>query len=135
VFLALGTSMLACDNRSSFVMYDYFVLFQALKNLKKDKKNQIFQKQGTGNMYYFFNSTESLPWTKQILPFVHQELGSSMTLGSCSRYIELCPPPFGYFSKHIESLCCLLHREIMSMSCCLNLIIFCVFVQGNFHPT
>jgi hypothetical protein len=37
-----------------------------------------------------------------------------MTLGSCSRYIELCPPPFGYSSKHMESLRCLLHRELMS---------------------
>jgi hypothetical protein len=59
----------------------------------------------------------SHPWTKHILSFVHQALGFNMTLGSCSRYIELCPPPFGYSSKHMESLCCLLHRELMSMSC------------------
>jgi hypothetical protein len=39
-----------------------------------------------------------------------------MTLGSCSHYIELCPPPFGYSSKHMESLSCLLHRELMSNS-------------------
>jgi hypothetical protein len=60
----------------------------------------------------------SHPWTKHILPFVHQALGFNMTLGSCSCYIELCPPPFGYPSKHMESLCCLLHRELMSMPCC-----------------
>jgi hypothetical protein len=56
----------------------------------------------------------SRPWTKHILSFVRQALGFNMTLGSCSRYIELCPPPFGYSSKHMESLRCLLHRELMS---------------------
>ena len=40
-------------------------------------------------------------------------MGFNMTLGSCSRYIELCPPPFGYSSKHMESLCCLLPRKLM----------------------
>jgi hypothetical protein len=56
----------------------------------------------------------SLPWTKHILPFVRQALGFNVTLGSCSRYIELCPPLFGYSSKHMESLHCLLHSELMS---------------------
>jgi hypothetical protein len=36
-----------------------------------------------------------------------------MTLGSFARYIELCPPPFGYSSKHMESLRCLLLRRLM----------------------
>jgi hypothetical protein len=57
----------------------------------------------------------SHPWTKHILLFVRQALGFNMTLGSCSRYIELCPPPFGYPSKHMESLRYLLHRELMSI--------------------
>jgi hypothetical protein len=60
----------------------------------------------------------SHPWTKHILSFVRQALGFNMTLGSCSRYIELCPPPFGYPSKHMESSHCLLHHELMSMPCC-----------------
>jgi hypothetical protein len=58
-----------------------------------------------------------------------------MTLGSCSHYIELCPPPFGYSSKHMEILRCLLPRELMSMPCCLSLIIFCDIVQGKFLPS
>jgi hypothetical protein len=81
----------------------------------------------------FFGSTMSRPWTKHILSFVRQDLGSNMTLGICSRYIELCPPPFGYSSKHMESLHCLLQHELMSMSCCLSLIIFRALVQGKFH--
>jgi hypothetical protein len=57
-----------------------------------------------------------------------------MTLGSCSLYIELCTPTFSYSSKYIESLHCLLHHELMSMSCSLSLIIFHVIFQGKFHP-
>jgi hypothetical protein len=88
-----------------------------------------------GKVFSFYGSTMSHPWTKHILPFVHQDLGFNMTLGSCSRNIELCPPPFGYSSKHMESLRCLLHRELMSMSCCLSLIISHAIVQGKFYPT
>ena len=40
-------------------------------------------------------------------------MGCSTTLGSFARYIELCPPPFGYSSKHMESLRCLLLRRLM----------------------
>jgi hypothetical protein len=58
-----------------------------------------------------------------------------MTLGICSRYLELCPPPFGYSSKHMESLHCLPPRKIMLIPCCLSLIIFCDIVQGNFLPS
>jgi hypothetical protein len=57
-----------------------------------------------------------------------------MTLGSYFRYIELCPPPFGYSSKHMESLRCLLHRELMSMPYYLSLIICHAIVQGKFLP-
>jgi hypothetical protein len=56
-----------------------------------------------------------------------------MTLGSCSLYIELCPPKFGYPSKHMESLRCLLHRELMSMPCFLGLIFCRAFFQGKFY--
>jgi hypothetical protein len=65
----------------------------------KDKKNQKTQKEGTRNIYYFFGSTMSFPWTKHIISFVRKKLGSSMKLGSFSHYIELCPPMFGYSSK------------------------------------
>jgi len=58
-----------------------------------------------------------------------------MTLGSCSFYIERCPPPFGYSSKNMQSLHFLLHHELMSMSCCLSLIILRDFFQGKFHTT
>jgi hypothetical protein len=58
-----------------------------------------------------------------------------MTLGSCSHYIELCPPLFGYSSKHMESLCCLLPRKLMLMPCCLSLIICHAIVQGRFLPS
>jgi hypothetical protein len=55
-----------------------------------------------------------------------------MTLESFSCYIELRPPPFGYSSKHMESLRCLLPRKLMLMPCCLSLIICRAFVQGKF---
>jgi hypothetical protein len=77
----------------------------------------------------------SRPWIKHICPFVRQTLGFNTTLGSCSRYIELCPPPFGYSSKHMESLRCLLPRKLMLMPCCLSLIICRAIVQGKFLPS
>jgi hypothetical protein len=77
----------------------------------------------------------SRPWIKHTCPFVHQTLEFNTTLGSCSRYVELCPPPFGYSSKHMESLRCLLPRKLMLMPCCLSLIIFRAIVQGKFLPS
>jgi hypothetical protein len=116
-------------------MWISFILFQALQNIEKDKKNQIYPKKRMGKVFSFYASTMSLPWTKHILSFILQDLGFNMTLGSYSRYIELCPPPFGYSSKHMESLCFLLHRELMSISCYLILIISRDIVQGKFYPT
>jgi hypothetical protein len=77
----------------------------------------------------------SRPWIKHICLFVHQILGFNTTLGRCSHYIELCPPPFGYSSKHMESLHCLLPRKLMLMPCFLSLIICCAIVQGKFLPS
>ena len=74
----------------------------------------------------------SHPWIKHIFPFVRQNLWFNMTLGSCSHYTELCPPSFGYSSKHMESLHCLLPHKLMLMPCCLSLIIFHAIFQGNF---
>ena len=87
-----------------------------------------------GKVFSFYGMTMSCPWTKHILLFVRQDLGFNMTLGSCSHYIGLCPPLFGYSSKHMESLCCLLHHELMSMSCFLSLIICHDIFQGDFYP-
>jgi hypothetical protein len=69
----------------------------------------------------------SRPWINYIFSFVCQALGYSMTLGSFSHYIELYPPLFGYSSKHMESLFCLLLHKLMinvmlpkshHLSCC-----------------
>ena len=88
-----------------------------------------------GKVFSFYGSTMSFPWTKHILPFVRQALGFNMTLGIFSHNIELCPPPFGYSSKHMESLCCLLPCKFMLMPCCLSLIICRAIVKGNFLPS
>jgi hypothetical protein len=122
-----------CGTHSSFVTKHSFILFPKL--LKKKKKNKYTPKRGRENYFLYIGSTMSHPWIKHILLFFLQDLGFNMTLGSCSHYIELCPPPFGYSSKHRESLCCLLHHELMSMSCCLSLIIFHTIFQGNFLPS
>jgi hypothetical protein len=94
--------------------------------LKKRKKSNIPQKE-KGKSIFFIGNIMSRPWINHICPFVRQTMGCSMNLGSCSRYIELAPPPFGYSSKHMESLCFLLLRELMinamlpkshHLSCC-----------------
>jgi hypothetical protein len=103
--------------------------------LKKTKKKSNIPQKEEGKSIFFIGSIMSHPWIKHICLFVHQTLGFNMTLGSCSHYIELCPPPFGYSSKHMESLCCLLPRKLMLMPCCLSLIICHAVVQGNFLPS
>jgi hypothetical protein len=103
--------------------------------LKKTKKIKYTPKRGREKYFIVIDNKMSCPWTKHILPFVRQDLGLNMTLGSCSLYIELCSPPFGYSSKHMESLRCLLHRELMLMPCCLSLIICRAIVQGKFLPS
>jgi len=56
-----------------------------------------------------------------------------MTLESCSRYIELCPPPFDYSSKHMEHLRYLLYHKIMSIFNILSLILFVALLsKGSF---
>jgi hypothetical protein len=93
----------------------FFYSFSSFPTLlKKTKKSNIPQKEEGKRIFFLFGSTMSRPWTKHILSFVRQALGFNTTLGGCSRYIELCPPPFGYSSKHMESLHCLMHRELMS---------------------
>jgi hypothetical protein len=111
----------------------FYSLSSFPKLLKKTKKTNIPQKEEGKSTFFFFNNTMSHPWTKHILSFVCQALGFNMNLGSCYCYIELCPPPFGYPSKHLESLHCLLDRELMSMPCYLSLIFYRDFFQGKFY--
>jgi hypothetical protein len=114
----------------------FFYSFSSFPKLLKKTKTIKYTPKGRREKYFlFFGSTMSRPWTKYILSFVCQALGFNMTLGSCSCYIELCPPPFGYSSKHMESLCCLLHRELMSTSRYLSLIICRAIVRGKFLST
>ena len=103
--------------------------------MKKTKKKTNIPKRGDEIYKFFFREQDSHPLTKHILPFFLQALGSSTTFRSYSRYIEICPLPFGYSSKHMESLCCILHHRHMSMLHCLSLIIFHAFVQGKFYLT
>jgi hypothetical protein len=79
---------------------------------KRTKKSNIPQKED-GKSIFFIGSIMSHPWIKHICLFDHQTMGCSTTLGRFSRYIELCPPPFDYSSKHMESLHCLLLRRLM----------------------
>jgi hypothetical protein len=121
--VCLRHSILLC-NVTFFYSFSYIIE-------KRQKKSNIPQKE-EGKSIFFIGSIMSRPWIKHICLFVHKTLGFNMTLGSCSRYIELCPPSFGYSSKHMESLCCLLPRKLMLMPCCLSLIICHAVVQGKF---
>ena len=98
----------------SFLLCNVALFYSFSKSNEKEKKIKYTPKRGREKYFLFIDSTMSHPWTKHILPFVRQSLGFNMTLGSRSHYIELCPPPFGYSSKHMESLQCLLHHELMS---------------------
>jgi hypothetical protein len=118
---------------SSLCNVEFFYSF--FKIIEKDKKIKYTPKIGREKYFLCIGSTMSFPWIKHICLFVRQTLGFNMTLESCSHYIELCPPPFGYSSKHMESLCCLLPCKLMLMPCCLSLIIFHAIVQGNFLPS
>jgi hypothetical protein len=121
--VCLGHSILLCN-------IAFFILFQNFPQLlKKKKKIKYTPKRGREKYFIFVDNTMSHPWKKHILLFVSQDLGFNMTLGSCSRYIELCPPPFGYPSTHLESSHCLLHHELASMPCSLSLIFCRAFVQ------
>jgi hypothetical protein len=113
----------------------FFYSFSKLpKIIEKDKRKiKYTPKRGREKYFLFVNNTMSHPWTKHILSFVRQALGFNMTLGSCYRYLEMCPPSFAYPSKHLESLCCFLHCELMSMACFLSIIFCRSFIQGKFY--
>jgi hypothetical protein len=117
--------------RHSILLCNITFFYSFSKIIEKDKKSNIPQKE-EGKSIFFIDIIMSRPWIKNICPFVHQNLGFNMTLGIFSRYIELCPPSFGYSSEHMESLRCLLLRKLMLMPCCLSLIICCVVFQGKF---
>jgi hypothetical protein len=92
----------------SFLHCNVIFLFLFSKSSKRTKKSNIPQKED-GKGIFFIGSIMSHPWIKHIC----STMGCSMALGSFAHYIELCPPPFGYSSKHVESLHCLLLRRLM----------------------
>jgi hypothetical protein len=96
----------------SFLHCNVIFLYSFSKIIEKNKKIKYTPKIGWESIF-FIGSIMSRPWIKHICPFVHHTMGCSMTLGIFSRYIELCPPLFGYSSKHMESLCCLLLHRLM----------------------
>ena len=84
----------------------FFYSFFNLSNIiEKDKKIKYTPKRGREKYFLCIGSTMSLPWIKHILPFVRQALGFNMTLGSCSHYIEMCPPfqKYGEFALPLAS--------------------------------
>jgi hypothetical protein len=120
--------------RHSFLLCNIAFFYSFSKIIEKDKKFKYTPKRGREKYFLCIGNTMSRPWIKNILMFVCQALAFNMTLGSYSCYIELCPPLFGYPSKHMESLHCLLPRELMLIPCCLSLMICHAIVQGNFLP-
>jgi len=131
----LRTSVLSLCLELVFFLYSFLpcnviFIYSFSKSTKRAKKSNIPQKED-GKSIFFIVSIMSRPWIKHICSFDHQTMGCSMTLGRFSHYIELFPPPFGYPSRHMESLHCLLYHELMSMPCFLSLIIFHAFIQGK----
>jgi hypothetical protein len=126
--VCLGHSILLCN-------VAFFYSFLSFPKLwKKTKKIKYTPKRGREKYFLFIGNTMSCTWTKHILSFVPQSLGFNMTLGSCSHYIELCPPPFGYSSEHMETLWCLLHRELMSKYHAARVSYFVVlFSKGSYY--
>jgi hypothetical protein len=104
-------SLYVCNTHSSIVTQYSFILFPQL--LKRTKKKSNIPQKEEGKSIFFIGNIMSRPWIKHICLFAHQTMGCSTTLGSFSRYIELCSLPFGYSSKHMESLHCLLLRRLM----------------------
>ena len=96
----------------SFLHCNVIFLYSFSKIIKKNKKIKYTPKED-GKSIFFIGIIMSRPWINHICSFDHQTMGCSTTLGIFSRYIELCPPPFGYSSKHMESFRCLLLRRLM----------------------
>jgi hypothetical protein len=95
-----------------FLHCNVIFLYSFSKIIEKNKKIKYTPKRGWEKYFLYWQHNES-PWIKHICPFDHQTMGCSMMLGSFSCYIELCPPSFGYSSKHMESFHCLLLRRLM----------------------
>jgi hypothetical protein len=119
----------------SFLLCNVTLFYYFSKIIEKDQKKSNIPQKEEGKSIFFIGSIMSHPWIKHICLFVRQNLGFNTTLGSCSHYIELCPPPFGYSSKHMESLCCLMPHKLMLIPSYLSLIICRAIVQGNFLPS
>jgi hypothetical protein len=97
----------------SFLHCNVIFLYSFSKIIEKNKKKSNIPQKEEGKGIFFIGSIMSRPWIKHICLFVHQTMGCITTLGNFSCYIELCPLPFGYSSKHMESLRCLLLRRLM----------------------
>jgi hypothetical protein len=79
VSLSLGTKYVP---QHSLLLYNvaFFYSFSNFpKSLKKTKKIKYTPKRGREKYFLFVDSMMSHPWTKNILPFVHQALGFNMT--------------------------------------------------------
>jgi hypothetical protein len=96
-----------------FLLCNVIFLYSFFQIIKKNKKKSNIPQKEDGKSIFFIGSIMSHPWIKHICPVDHQTMGCSTTLGRFSHYIELCPPPFGYSSKHMESLRCLLLHRLM----------------------
>ena len=97
----------------SFLHCNVIFLYSFSKIIKKNKKNQIYPKKRMGKVFSLLTASWVSLGYSAYVHLIHQTLGYSTTLGIFARYIELCPPPFGYSSKHMESLCCLLLHRLM----------------------
>jgi hypothetical protein len=103
--------------------------------MKKTKKNEYSKKRGQKNILFFNgNNLVTLGQSTSFILFC-KALGFSMALGGCSHYIDLCPPPFGYSSKHMESLWCLMFHKLMSITHFMSLFIRHAIVQGKVLQT
>jgi hypothetical protein len=97
----------------SFLHCNVIFLYSFSKTIKKNKKIKYTPKRGWEKYFLYWQHNESPLDKAHLSCLIHQTMGCSTTLGSFARYIELCPPPFGYSSKHMESLRCLLLRRLM----------------------
>jgi hypothetical protein len=96
----------------SFLHCNVIFLYYFSKSSKRTKKSNIPQKED-GKSIFFIGSIMSRPWMKHICLSNHHTMGCSTTLRIFARYIDLCPPPSGYSSKHMEILCFLLLHRLM----------------------
>ena len=99
--------------RSSFLPCNVIFFYSFFQIFKKEQKIKYTPKRGWEKYFLCWQHYESPLDKSTSVCLMHQTMGCSTTLGSFDRYIELFPPLFGYSSKHMESLRCLLLRRLM----------------------